>query len=76
MRIVTDMDTPPTAYISYVQAAYQYNTSVRYLSDLVQAGTLTRFTSSKDRRKVLLDTQELTEYFNGQDTPVTHPTAA
>lgn len=66
----------PTAFIGYTQAAYTFGVSVRHLSDLVKAGTLTRFTSAKDRRKVLLSTKELTEYFTGQDTPVTHPAAA
>lgn len=62
----------PTAFIGYTQAAYTFGVSVRHLSDLVAAGKLTRHISAKDRRKVLLSVQELTEYFHGTD----YPTAA
>lgn len=49
-----------------------YRVSTRTLSRLVATGTLTRHTSSRDHRRVLLDAAELDSYFS---QPTTHTAA-
>lgn len=51
------MNTP----VSYPEAAAATGVSVRTLSRLVASGALTRYVSTRDRRRVLLDLEEVRE---------------
>ena len=51
------MNTPRMS--SYPEAAAATGVSVRTLSRLVASGAVTRYVSTRDRRRVLLDVEEV-----------------
>lgn len=62
------MNNTPRGLLSYPEAAVTYGVSTRTLSRLVVAGRLTRYRSNRDQRRVLLDAEELHNYFSQPTT--------
>lgn len=58
----------PNGFMSYPEAAMAYQVSTRTLSRLVATGTLTRYRSTRDHRRVLLDAAELDRHFSQPTT--------
>lgn len=52
------MTTAPQ-YLTYSEAAARYGTSVRRLERLTATGRLTRHRSARDRRRTILNVEEL-----------------
>lgn len=59
----------PKGFMSYPEAAMAYQVSTRTLSRLVATGTLTRYRSNRDHRRVLLNVAELNNHFSQPTTP-------
>lgn len=58
-------------FMSYPEAAMAYQVSTRTLSRLVATGTLSRYRSTRDQRRVLLNAEELESYFSQATTHTT-----